>query len=191
MPRKIIRLKEYDYTIPNYYFVTICTEGKQKLFGKTNGKEVELNQSGIIIKESLLEIKEHFTNIEIDEYIIMPDHFHAIITFQDYVGLRSRQPPPPEREPQIDTQARINTDLVKKNTKPNELRPVIKTEHFTLSQVVAYFKYQSTKRINACKIHKEKIWQRSFYDRIIRNESELNNVRKYIQQNPSKIHSDK
>ena len=124
--RKSPRLKEYDYSIPNYYFVTICADGKLNFFGNVTGESVELNKNGIIVKECLLETKEHFTNV--------------------------------------------------------------KTESFSLSQIVAYFKYQSTKRINAGSNTKEKIWQRSFYDRIIRNEMELYNIRKYIQQNPLKKH---
>ncbi|MDP3582795.1 MAG: transposase [Ignavibacteria bacterium] len=155
--RKSPRLKEYDYSIPNYYFVTICADGKLNFFGNVTGESVELNKNGIIVKECLLGTKEHFTNVEIDEYVIMPNHFHAIIILSGYVGLRSPQ-------------------------------PNVKTESFSLSQIVAYFKYQSTKRINAGSNTKEKIWQRSFYDRIIRNEMELYNIRKYIQQNPLKKH---
>lgn len=171
--RKSPRLKEYDYSIPNYYFVTICVEGKSDLFGKVIGETVELNKRGIIVKECLLEIKEHFINVDIDEYIIMPNHFHVIIIFQDYVGLRSPQP--------------INNDQheINEERKMNN-QPEAKTKHFSLSQIIAYFKYQSTKRINAEKEIKEKVWQRSFYDRIIRNEGELFNIRKYILQNPIK-----
>lgn len=173
--RKSPRLKEYDYSIPNYYFVTICAEGKRNLFGNVTGESVELNKIGIIVKDCLLEIKEHFTNVEIDEYVIMPNHFHAIIILQDYVGLRSPQP-------NINTQP--NNNIKHANTEQSK----IKTEHFSISQVVAYFKYQSTKRINAGSNTKEKIWQRSFYDRIIRNEKELYNTRKYIRLNPIRAH---
>jgi len=171
--RKSPRLKEYDYSIPNLYFVTICVEGKSDLFGKVIGEAVELNKRGIIVKECLLEIKEHFTNVDIDEYVIMPNHFHAIIIITGDVGLRSPQP--------------INNEQPERNIvgKTNE-QPKTKTKHFSLSQVIAYFKYQSTKRINDGIETKEKVWQRSFYDRIIRNERELFNIRKYIRQNPLK-----
>lgn len=173
--RKSPRLKEYDYSIPNYYFVTICTQDKQNLFGDLASGEVVLNKNGMVVKECLLETKEHFTDVEIDEYVIMPDHFHAIIILQNHVGLRSPQP--------------INNDQPKKNadSKTNE-QSEIKTEHFSLSQVIAYFKYQSTKKINEGATAKEKVWQISFYDRIIRNERELYNIRNYIRRNPLKKH---
>lgn len=173
--RKSPRLKEYDYSIPNYYFVTICTQDKQNLFGKITGEEVALNKKGIIAKECLIEIVNHFTNIEIDEYIIMPNHFHAIIILQDYVGLRLPQPIN-NVKPEINSEREMND------------QSKTKTKHFTLSQVIAYFKYQSTKRINTGATIKEKVWQRSFYDRIIRNEKELYNIRNYIRQNPLKKH---
>jgi len=161
--RKSPRLKEYDYSIPNFYFVTICTQDKQSLFSKITGGKVELNRNGLIVKECLLETKEHFTNVEIDEYVIMPNHFHAIIIITNNVGLRFPQP-----------------YLID--------QPAAKTKHFSLSQIIAYFKYQTTKRINAENETKEKIWQKSFYDRIIRNERELYNTRKYIRLNPLKKH---
>ncbi|OGU63486.1 MAG: hypothetical protein A2499_04690 [Stygiobacter sp. RIFOXYC12_FULL_38_8] len=174
--RKSPRLKEYDYSIPNYYFVTICTQGKQNIFGKIAGEKVELNNKGKAVKDCLLEIKDHFTNIEMGEYVIMPNHFHAIIILSGYVGLRSPQPI-------TNTQPDNNIDQLNENDQSG-----ITTKHFSLSQIIAYFKYQSTKRINAGSNIKEKIWQRSFYDRIIRNERELYNIRRYIQQNPLKKH---
>jgi REP element-mobilizing transposase RayT len=173
--RKSPRLKEYDYSIPNYYFVTICVEGKRNIFGELIGDNVELNKNGIIVNECLLEIKEHFTSVDIDEYVIMPNHFHALIILQSHVGLRSPQPINNEK-PEINSEREMND------------QSKTKTKHFSLSQVIAYFKYQSTKRINEGIETKEKVWQRSFYDRIIRNERELYNIRKYIRQNPLKKH---
>ena len=73
--RKPTRLANYDYSNQNYYFVTICTHNKLKLFGDVN----KLNALGEIVKSELLNIPNHFEDIQIDKYVIMPDHIHAII----------------------------------------------------------------------------------------------------------------
>lgn len=159
--RKRTRLKDFDYSFQNFYFITICTLNKQRMFGTVKGENVIINKKGKIVKECWREITEHFTNVELDEFIVMPNHFHAIVIISGRVGLRSPQ-------------------------------PEIKTKYFSLSQIVAYFKHQSTKRISELsnKDEKNKIWQRSFYDRIIRNEKELKNIRKYIFYNALKWSDD-
>ena len=78
--RRSIWLKEYDYSHPGAYFITICTQNKECLLGEiTNGK-MELNIAGQIIKKWWLELPHKFPNIKNDEHIIMPNHFHGIIT---------------------------------------------------------------------------------------------------------------
>ena len=161
--RKSPRLKGFDYSNSAYYFITICTDRKKIVFGNIISTKMELNEKGIIINDCWNKLPDHFTNTELDYYTIMPDHFHGIIILNGSVRLRSPQP-----------------------------STAIKTATFSLSQIIAYFKYQSTKEIN--KIFGDgvnKIWQRSFYDRIIRNEHELYQIRKYIEQNPTRWELDK
>lgn len=187
--RKRMRLKGFDYSSQNFYFVTICVLNKQKIFGKIESGNVILNKKGEIVKECFINITEHFTNVELDEFIIMPNHFHAIIIITGPAGLRSPQPTV-ETEPIITTQKINETQQIDK-TQPNvKTNQIPKTKHFTLSQIIAYFKYQSTKQINeAFHCEGEKIWQRSFHDKIIRNENELHNVRKYIRNNAYSINA--
>jgi REP element-mobilizing transposase RayT len=205
--RRRMRLKDFNYSSQNFYFVTICALNKQKIFGKIESGNVILNKKGEIVKESFWEVTEHFTYVELDEFIIMPNHFHAIIIISGPVGLRSPQPDGTTK-PDVTMKSDVTTkpdgttkpdatskpDVTMKpefEPQPNTaIRPNIQTKYFTLSQVIAYFKYQSTKRINEA-FHSEgnKIWQRSFYDRIIRNEIELDNVRKYIRHNALKPNS--
>lgn len=73
--RKYPRLKEYDYSKKNFYFITICTDQKKCIFGKPT----ELNQIGKIAEITLKNLQKHFTNIRIDKYVIMPNHVHVII----------------------------------------------------------------------------------------------------------------
>ena len=71
-------MANYDYATPNYYFVTICTSGKKCIFGSFNG----CNSYGKIAEDGLLQIPLHFPNVQIDKYIIMPNHVHAIVVLE-------------------------------------------------------------------------------------------------------------
>ena len=73
--RRHPRLKHYDYSTPNYYFVTICTKDKKCLFGEAG----QLNPLGQIARDRLLELSMHFPDISVDKYVVMPNHVHAIV----------------------------------------------------------------------------------------------------------------
>src|SRR4030095_4177746 len=87
--RKSIRLKDYDYTQLGAYFVTICTQNRECLFGGIFNGEMELNEKGQIVGECWKFIPNHFSGVELDEYVIMPNHFHGIITTRTLNGPRS------------------------------------------------------------------------------------------------------
>jgi putative transposase len=84
--RKSIRLKEYDYSSPGEYFVTICTHDQKCIFGDVINEEMHLSQEGIIARHYWMEIPEHFHNAVLDEFIIMPNHVHGIIILTEPVG---------------------------------------------------------------------------------------------------------
>ena len=151
--RKRNRLKYYDYSNAGWYYVTICTKDHQRYFGKIKNEKMILNEVGNIVDEYWKKIPDHFPNVELDEYIIMPNHIHGII---------------------------INNY----NTVGEE--NLLPLQHNTnLSNVIKGFKIGVTKWCMKNN-HSNFKWQRSFYDRIIRNEKELYNIRKYIKQNPLK-----
>ncbi|MGN0978319.1 MAG: transposase [Faecousia sp.] len=76
--RKNPRLKQHDYALPNYYFVTICSWNKVCCFGRPG----DLNRYGKIAEQGLLEIETHFSNVKVDKFVVMPNHVHAIIVLQ-------------------------------------------------------------------------------------------------------------
>ena len=76
--RKSPRMKHYDYSTPNYYFVTICTNGKRCLFGEPN----QLNTLGRIAEDKLRQIDRHFAGVMVDKYVVMPNHIHVILALQ-------------------------------------------------------------------------------------------------------------
>ena len=137
-------MKEYDYSQFGYYFITICIKNREEFFSTIENSMVVLSKFGKIIDEILINIPSYY-NVEIDYYVIMPDHIHLIIL--------------------------LDKDKNKKN--------------YSLSDVIGKFKSFSSKKIREVLEVEEKFeWQKTFYDRIIRNEKELYQIRKYILENP-------
>ena len=81
--RRSIRMKGYDYSKTGTYFVTICTQNKECLFGKVVDGKVRLNKMGLMVKKCWVEIPSHFPNMELDEFVVMPNHVHGIIIISD------------------------------------------------------------------------------------------------------------
>ena len=90
---KSLRLKEYDYSQPGAYFVTICVKDRKCLFGEISGEEMILNEAGIIAQNEIVNIPTHYGNIEIGESIVMPNHIHMIIYIYNLSGVRQAMTP--------------------------------------------------------------------------------------------------
>lgn len=160
--RKVNRFRKFNYSQASWYFVTICTKNKEMFFGAIVEGRMVLSHVGKIASKYLDEIPKHFPEIKIDDYILMPDHIHAIIVIQNInniVGNNDR----------CSLQNNINC-----HHRNMELLPKI------ISQ------YKSSVSRNMRKEHNDFQfgWQRSFYDRIIRNEKEYYAIRQYIRDNP-------
>jgi len=84
--RRSIRLKGYDYSQAGLYFVTICVKNHTCLFGKIRNREMQLNDAGRMVETEWIKISERFKNIHLHEYIVMPNHFHAILEIVVPVG---------------------------------------------------------------------------------------------------------
>jgi REP element-mobilizing transposase RayT len=160
--RKSIRLREYDYTNPNWYYVTICTHDKKKIFGEVENGKMILNKFGKIVEEEWIKTKEIRKNVDLDYYVVMPNHFHGIIingaNNNDVVGAIRWIAPTKER---------------------------ITLPSGSLGAIIGQFKSKVTKRIRFEGIPEFK-WQRNYYEHIIRNDHDLYNIRTYIQNNPLK-----
>ena len=160
--RKSIRLKNYNYSKNGTYYVTVCADNRKCIFGDVRNGKIILNEYGKITDKWCNEIPKHFTCVELDEYIIMPNHLHVTIVI---VGAGSPRP-------DTDTFTQTN-NKGRGNRAP------------TLGQIVAYFKYGATKQINTTRnTPGARIWQRNYYDHVIRDEISLNKIRKYIIDNP-------
>ena len=165
--RRSIRLKEYDYSQSGAYFVTICAWNRECLFGEVVDGGIRLNESGIIIQDIWNATPNHFQNIELDEFIIMPNHIHGIVII---VGAQFIAP---FRKTTAVKQGIMNRGVM--NHAP------------TVGEILRAFKGRCTHAIN--KIRNTPgipVWQRNYYEHIVRNDSELNSIREYIMNNPLK-----
>jgi putative transposase len=160
--RKNIRLKNYDYTQEGAYYITICVHDNKCLFGKIKNEKMNLNVQGEMVQNEWLKTQVIRSNVILDEFVIMPNHFHGILVIVDDLGKATRRVAP-----------------TSKTLLPN-----------SVGSIIGQFKSAVTKKIRTSGIPDFK-WQRNYYDRVIRDEKELNAVRKYIFYNPNKWEWDK
>ena len=175
--RKSPRYQVYDYNSPGYYFITTCVQKFECVFGEIKNKTMIKNDLGIIVEKTWLELIDHYENVELDYYVVMPNHFHGIIIINEKLVRGGQQ-----------LKTKINT--VGEGLRPSpthEMQSTTITKKYGLTEIVRAFKSFSSRRINEMKKAGERFkWQRSFYDRIVRNEKELYFIRRYIEQNPMK-----
>jgi len=181
--RRSIRLKGYDYSSEGAYYVTIVTQGRECLFGEIIDKEMYLSNYGEIVQKWWGDIPVHFPNVETGAFVVMPNHTHGNIFI---IEERRGEVLSPRDRP---NKHNLNNDYDKTKIQGGGTPPLQKP---TLGQIVAYFKYQSTKEMNKIKTKKAitKFWQRSYYEHIIRNEKELKQKTDYILNNPSRWDDD-
>jgi REP element-mobilizing transposase RayT len=161
--RRSIRLKGYDYAQTGAYFVTICTQGHVCLFGEIANRSMMLNEAGQMVESWWNELPRKFTFARLDSFIIMPNHIHGIIVFVEADVL----------------------DIQRAHTQVRPYKPVV-----GLGRVMQWFKTMTTNayirgvRESGWSPFQKRLWQRDFYDHIVRDEDDLNRVREYIVYNP-------
>lgn len=161
--RRSIRLKGYDYSQQGMYFITICTKNRECLFGKIQDGNMILNDCGSIADQQYQKIPLRFPNAILDKYIIMPNHIHGIIQLEEV---------------------------------PLSLHRTTVKVVPTLGEIIGAFKSECTsgylKYININNLNRScMLWQKNYYEHIIRNETGLAKIREYIQNNPVKWDEDK
>lgn len=172
--RKKLRLQNYDYSQNGIYFVTICTHNKKCFFGRVEDNKMKLNLAGKIIDKWWIELENKF-DIILHEYVIMPNHIHGIIEINNND---------------------VGTPLggVRGWDNTNKMAPTRGAT--TISDIVGAFKSWATnKYIKNVKMGRlppfdKRIWQRSYYDHIIRKEESLQKIQEYIIINPSEWQKD-
>jgi REP element-mobilizing transposase RayT len=169
--RRSLRLKDYNYSLPGAYFITLITKNREHLFGEIQNGQMILNEFGKIVHEEYIKLSE-IPIIELDVFQIMPDHIHGVIIIRE-TYLNSA------REIQESLQARI-THKLQHNLNIQQYR-----RNMILPKIIGRFKTLSAKRINQLRqAQGSPVWQRNYYERVIRNEIELKRIREYIINNP-------
>ena len=176
--RRSIRLEGYDYSRLGAYFVTMCVKNKENSLGEIIDGEVLLSEIGKISEKCWNEIPMHYPCVQLDKYVIMPNHIHGIIIIIDDVGAEDFQPLRPR------TQKNINIGV--ENFQPlhqpkiNQYQKIIPK---SLGSIMRGFKIGVTKYCDQQK-YTHFALQRNYHEHIVRNENELNRIRKYIMNNP-------
>jgi putative transposase len=219
--RRSIRLRGYDYSQAGLYFITICTKDREYLFGKIADGEMVLNDAGKIAFDEWVKLPERFPNFDLDVFQIMPNHMHGIIVLNDIVGATLAVAPEsvaPESVDQNDTASNIvigttarvaptvaqnDNDETRNDDGDNRARvnhartdrarTGVRTA--TIGDIVGA--YKSLVANECLKIYKTKnktmgkLWQRNYYEHIIRDEQSYRTISNYIIENPAKWNDDK
>ena len=163
--RRSIRLPGYDYCQSGAYFVTICAYQRQCMFGEVVDGQMVLNQYGAIVADTYRWLCQHYSYLDIDKWIVMPNHFHAIMVITDQPCRGGSRTAPTANE-------QYNADAIDKKRKP-------------LGRLIGAFKTVSTKKINILRDSPgTPLWQRNYYEHIIRNPDAMDKIRQYIIHNP-------
>lgn len=176
--RRSIRLKGYDYSRVGAYFVTVVTQGRECLFGQVMDGEMRLNDAGRMVQAVWNQLPVFYPGVQTDAFIVMPNHIHGIIVLTGHpVGAGPRACP----------------DNVPQGTgQPQGVAPTL-----SFPDVVHRFKTMTTKRYAdgvktmGWQPFVGRLWQRNYYEHIIRNDGSLNHIREYIANNPLGWESDR
>jgi putative transposase len=182
--RHSIRLKGYDYTRAGAYFVTICAQERVEIFGNIVNGDMDLNAFGHIVQTAWFDLPRHYPHIQLDAFCIMPNHVHGIIVFIDRhvgAGLKGDMFQPDKLMYGKGSMPEDN------KTRPYDRIPKI----HPLSEIVRAFKSFSARRINRLrKTRGLPVWQRNYFETILRNENHYNRIRTYILENPRRWQED-
>ena len=162
--RKSPRLKDYDYTESGAYFVTICTQNRLYLFGDVHNSEMVLSKAGEIATERWLALPEHHPHVELDLFVVMPNHMHGILVLTD--------------------ENPVETALSENNNHRLQSR--------SLGTIVGSYKSSVTRHIRQAipEYAQQTIWQPRYHDHIIRNPDDLHRLQDYVHYNPARWQAD-
>ena len=176
--RRSIRLKDYDYSQAGMYFITIVTRGRECTFGEIIDGETRLSAWGNIVQQEWIRLSKRFPYLELDAFVVMPNHLHGIITIIENCSRGTGTNAVDSRKlttPRAPTAERFG-------------QPVVGS----IPTIVRSYKSSVTQRImGTMGGSRNTVWQRNYYERVVRNEDELNRMRQYIQDNPLNWETDR
>ena len=163
--RRPLRLEGYDYSQAGAYFVTICTKDKDGILAEITDEAMRLSPAGKVVEACWKSLPSRYPNVELDAFVVMPNHVHGIIMIS--IGAH--------------TVGAIHELPLHESSTSRQ----ISRRRMLLPKIVGYIKMNTAKRINQlCNAHGVPVWQRNYYEHVIRNEGSLNSIRQYIAENP-------
>jgi len=174
--RRTIRVLDYDYTQAGAYFITICTRNRECLLGEVVNGMVQLNAIGRLVEAVWLQTATVRPDIKLDAYVVMPNHFHAIFFIDESPGV---------------TGATHRVAPTKNHSATREkTQRAAGPRSRSVGAIIGQFKSLVTKRLNLTPQHGS-VWQRNYYEHVIRDEESLNRIREYIATNAQRWDSDR
>ena len=182
--RRSLRLKHYDYSREGYYFITIVAQNREHLFGEIVDGAMGLNVAGLMVEELWHDIPNDFKYVKLHEFIIMPNHIHGIIEIIKPYDTDIK----PVGVPLVGTLA--NVDNIEIQRTPIGFKRAPTRDAPTVGDVIGVFKSKTTNQYikmvknNTLPPFNKRIWQRNYYEHIIRDENDYTRIAEYIINNP-------
>ncbi|HUW58263.1 MAG TPA: transposase [Planctomycetota bacterium] len=176
--RRSVRLKGFDYAQAGGYFVTVCADKRRPVFGRISEGKLVLNARGQIVRACWQEIPRHFPQTELDAFVVMPNHVHGVIVIHEQ------------------TDGRLSGDVGAQHAVPLQSEKASSARAFgelparSLPAIMRSFKSAVTRRIRERGGRRMRVWQRGYYEHVIRNNDDLNDIRRYIVDNPARWATD-
>ena len=177
--RSTLRLREFDYSTPGAYFITICTARRARHFGEVRDDAVCLTAAGSMVASTWSQLATHYPAVQTDAFVVMPNHIHGILLLTD------------ERHHQTPSEGGQAWEPAP-TSEPHTPQPMVSEPPptFGLSDVIHRFKSLTTRRFaelaDGCATGPtvRRLWQRNYYEHVIRNDDSLLRIREYIANNP-------
>lgn len=186
--RSSARLKTFDYTSNAAYFITVCTNVRTNVFGEVVDGEMQLNAAGEIIKQKWLEMPASFPTLILDEFVVMPDHVHMIVGLDASEGEHRVRPYGDGNVRRGDLHDRPADATIPRDD--NDHKHPTGTQPNSLGRIMQLFKTVTTQAYirgvheQSWSSFEKRLWQRNYWDRVIRDDRELEETRNYIFENP-------
>jgi REP element-mobilizing transposase RayT len=178
--RRSIRLRGYDYSQQGLYFVTLCVKDRAHLFGEIENEKMRLNENGIIVQNEWLKTIELRQNVQLHEFVVMPNHFHTIFEITHQIGVennggigRGVLHTPIHNDSHVGVCTPIHND-----SHVGVCNTPLRSPSNTVGAIIRGFKSAVSRQIGFS------IWQRDMYEHIIRNVSDYDRIADYIENNP-------
>ena len=167
--RRSVRLKGYDYAQGGAYFLTVCTQRRETLFGLIEDGKIRLNAAGRMVEDAWARLPDRFSNLSLDSFTVMPNHIHGILLLTDDW---------PDEVPG-------EGDDLPRGTMEGSIGRIMQA-----FKSIATHQYCDGVKTHSWPAFPGKLWQRNFYEHVVRDNDDLNRLRDYISQNPEHWNDD-